>query len=149
MKSLIALALLLLSTPVFAAPENGTFWNPESEVIEGMFLTTSASTKVSFSVFTQDWDCHETIDECRAQQAWFVSDLNTMVLGVSQGFLSASFHGMVLVVGTYTLNETDTGYSLRVVASGGTPLNFDHRIYDPSGFNFSTCIVSPDPTCGL
>ena len=154
MKTLIATAILLLSSPAIAAPPaNGEFYDPESPVKEGIFLTTSFfDGKVAFGFFTTDWECEDVVEvelECYSHRAWYVSDLNVMFLGESKGVLSTTIDDVIFTVGTYTLREQGGGYTLKVVASFGTPLEIDNRIYDPDGFNFTTCIVSPDPACGV
>jgi hypothetical protein len=150
MKYLIVLAILLLSTPTYAAPENGTFFDPGSEVREGIFVTTSASTKRTFSFFTTLHDCDIVKEdlECYSHQLWLIADLRSVTLGESIGVASTVIDGDTVTVGTYFLNETATGYTLLIVHSGSSPFAPHTQIYD-NLYDFNTCIVSPDPICGV
>jgi hypothetical protein len=151
MKTLIALALLLLSSPVIAAPpETGTFNDPASEIKEGIFVTTSSSTKRTFSFFTTLHDCDIVKEslECYSHQLWLIADLRSVTLGESIGVASTVIDGDTVTVGTYFLNETGTGYTLFIVHSGSSPFDPDTQIYDHL-YDFNTCIVSPDPACGV
>ena len=151
MKTLIFLVTFLLSSPVIAAPPGtGTFHDPDTSIKEGIFVTTAASTKRTFSFFTTLYDECEVIDEafeCYSHQLWLVADLRSVTLGESIGVVSTVIDGHTVTVGTYFLNETSTGYTLFIVHSGSSPFDPETAIYD-NLYDFSECIVSPDPACG-
>ncbi len=148
MKKILALILFLFASPAIAAPAaTGTFHDPNTEAKEGIFVTTSTSTKRTFAFFTSLWDCDvETLDECSSQQLWIVADLRSVTLGESIGVASTVIDGDTVTVGTYFLNETGTGYTLFLVHSGSSPFKPETPIYDQL-YDFSECIVSPDPEC--
>ena len=154
MKTLIFLITLFVSTGLSAAPPaTGTFFDPASEIKEGIFVTTSASTKRTFSFFTTLHECIDVVEvvdefECYSEQLWLIADLRAVVLGESIGVVSTVFDGDTVTVGTYFLNETASGYTLFIVHSGSSPFPPETQIYDHL-YDFDTCIVSPDPACGL
>jgi hypothetical protein len=154
MKTIFFSILLVLSAPIMAGfAENGAFFDPDSEVREGIFVTRSASGKISFSFFTTFDDCDYVevleVEEyvCEEHHAWFVSGLHPVFVGESVGILHTAIDGETVTVGTYFLNETTTGYALIVVHSGESPFDPDSQIYNTT-YDFNTCIVSPDPNCG-
>ena len=145
----IFLAIILLSSPAIAAPPGtGTFHDPNTSTKEGIFVTTAASTKRTFAFFTTLFDkCLEESLDCYSHQLWLVADLRSVTLGESIGVVSTVIDGETVTVGTYFLNETSTGYTLFIVHSGSSPFDPETAIYD-NLYDFSECIVSPDPACG-
>ena len=149
MKSLISIAILLLSSPVLAEPaSNGAFWNPDYDVPgTGVTVTTSLSGRVSFILYTTLYDCEvKTIDECNSQRRDFTSGLNPMIEGQSQGILSTMYEDESHDVGWYIFGQSGTGYTLEVLCAKGSPIDCDQHVFTEY-FDFNTCIVSDDLAC--
>ena len=162
MKTLIVLLVtLLLSSPLYAHPqENGLFYNPDRNG-EGMNIYTRDG-RVQFTLYTFIRRCHnkqfedeffivdEDFDWCRKQQAWFFTGAHPLTDGEASGILfignpydDIDFFDLArfLSVGVFFLTETDTGYILRVVCTEdaldkqadicGRTFDFNTYLYGP------------------
>ncbi len=147
MKTLLILILFLFATPAIAAPaQSGAFYDPDGDVFgEGINVTTSLSGKISFILYTTLSDCVEE-DVCFSERRDFVSGLWPLVEGTSQGVLRTVIDEDIHAVGWYIFSESDTGYTLEILSSEGSPIDSDSHIYHTL-FDFSKCIVSSELAC--